>query len=247
MNNSAETRKALDDLLLTQGWRRVSGTPEADSLGGVSLSGRILNSENKPISGAQITVASTKPGQSFVKSAGADQQGRFRLGGMAIADTVKLLLQITGPNARKLSAKEAFLVQEGPGKRWEFGKITDTSNGPAPQAQLEAARLRQEANTDLYRDKTVELLNEVTVRAQKNKERPDDIQMRSLHSDADAVITFNEKSPNYSNLYEMIQGRFAGVTVVRTTPMPGSAPKPQGYQVSVRGMSSFKSGTQPLF
>ncbi|WP_332369023.1 hypothetical protein [Spirosoma telluris] len=33
-NHSAETRRALDDLLLTQGWRRVSGTPETDSLGG---------------------------------------------------------------------------------------------------------------------------------------------------------------------------------------------------------------------
>lgn len=247
MNQSAETRKALDDLLLTQGWRRVSGTPEADSLGGVSLSGRILNSENKPISGAQIIVASTAPGQSFVKSAVADEQGRFRMEGMAIADTVNLMLQIAGPNARKMSVKEAFLVQEGPGKRWEFSQMTVAPNWPMLQAQLEAARIRQEANIDLYRDKAVELLNEVTVRAQKYNERPDDIQMRSLHNDADAVITFNEKSPNYSNLYEMIQGRFAGVTVVRTTPAPGSAPKPQGYQVSVRGMSSFKSGTQPLF
>lgn len=247
IHHSAETRRALDDLLLTQGWRRVSGTPEADSLGGVSLSGRILNSENKPISGAQIIVVSTGPGQSFVKSAGADQHGRFRLGGMAIADTVKLMLQIAGRNARKMSAKEAFLVQEGPGKLWESGKMTAMPQWPVMQAQLEAARIRQEANTDLYRDKTVELLNEVTVRAKKYNERPDDIQMRSLHNDADAVITFSDKSPIYSNLYEMIQGRFAGVTVVRTTPAPGGPPSPPGYQVSVRGMGSYKSGTQPLF
>lgn len=247
MNHSAATRKALDDLLLTQGWRRVSGTPEADSLGGVSLSGRILNSKNQPIPDAQITVASTAPGQSFVKSAGADGQGNFRLAGMAIADTVNLMVQIAGRNSRKMSAQEAFLVQQGPGKRWEFGKMADSPKWAILQSQLEAARTRQEANTDLYRDKAVELLKEVTVRAQKYKERPDDIQMRSLHKDADAVVTFNEKSPNYSNLYEMIQGRFAGVTVVRTTPSPGGPTTPSGYQVSVRGMSSFKSGTQPLF
>ena len=120
-------------------------------------------------------------------------------------------------------------------------------NWLVPQAQLEAARIRQEANTDLYRDKAARLLSEVTVLAQKNNERPDDIKMRSLHNDADAVITFNDKSPNYSNLYEMIQGRFAGVTVVRTTPAPGGPPSPPGYQVSIRGMGSYKSGTQPLF
>ena len=166
---------------------------------------------------------------------------------MAVADTVKLMLQITGRNARKISAKDALLVQEGAGKQWEFGKMNAVPNWLVPQAQLEAARIRQEANTDLYRDKAARLLSEVTVLAQKNNERPDDIKMRSLHNDADAVITFNDKSPNYSNLYEMIQGRFAGVTVVRTTPAPGGPPSPPGYQVSIRGMGSYKSGTQPLF
>ncbi|MCY7360134.1 MAG: carboxypeptidase-like regulatory domain-containing protein, partial [Rudanella sp.] len=34
VNHTAETRQALDDLLLTQGWRRVSGTPETERLGG---------------------------------------------------------------------------------------------------------------------------------------------------------------------------------------------------------------------
>jgi len=41
------------------------------------------------------------------------------------------------------------------------------------QAQLEAARTRQEAKTELYRDKTVELLNKVIVRVLKYNERLD--------------------------------------------------------------------------
>jgi len=242
-----ETRKALDDLLLTQGWRRVTGTLEADSLGGVSLAGRILNAENKPLSGAKVVAVSTSRGQSFVRSIATDHQGRFRLAGMDIADTVQIMLQIVGPDGKKNSAKEAFLVQEGPGKLWEAGKMNAHLSWPVHKSQLEAARIRQQANTDLYRDKTVELLKEVTVLAQKRNDRPEDIQMRSLHNNADAVVTFNEKSPKYSNLYEMIQGRFAGVTVVRTTPLPTGPPTPPGYQVSIRGISSFKSGTQPLF
>jgi hypothetical protein len=156
------------------------------------------------------------------------------------------MVQIAGRNSKKIPAKEASLVQEGPGKQWEFGKITAAPKWPKLQAQLEAARIRQEANIDLYRDKTAELLNEVTVRAQKYNERPDDIQMRSLHNVADAVAIFDDKSPRYPNLYEMIKGKFAGVTVIRGKPDP-SAPGPPGYMVFARGMNSYKGGIQALF
>jgi hypothetical protein len=87
----------------------------------------------------------------------------------------------------------------------------------------------------------------VTVKARKYNERPEDIQLRSLHNAADAVVTFDEKSPGYSNLYEMIQGRFAGVTISRTVATPGGPPLPPGYKVFIRGLNSIKSGTQPLF
>ncbi|QDK81151.1 TonB-dependent receptor [Spirosoma sp. KCTC 42546] len=242
MNRSAETRQALDDLLLTQGWRRVSGTPETDSLGGVSLKGRILNAQHQPIPGAQIIVMSTSPKQSFVKSAGADEQGRFRLAGMAITDTIQLLTRIADHRLKNIPAKEAFLVQEVPGKGWESSQLTVATNWSMLRTQLEAARLRQEANADSYRDKTAKVLKEVTVRAQKLDKRPEDIQQRSLHNEADAVIVVDEKSPAYQNLYEMLQGRLAGVTVTRE-----GAAVPRSYKVFMRGVSSFKSGMQPLY
>ncbi|GAB3985407.1 hypothetical protein GCM10028807_00590 [Spirosoma daeguense] len=246
VSRSAETRQALDDLLLTQGWRRVTGTPETELLGGVSLMGRILNAKNQPIPGAQIMVASTAGAQSFVKSAGADEKGRFRLAGLAIADTVRLLTQLTDRQLKDIPAKEAYMVRESPGMLWESSKTTIAPNWSTLRAQLEAARIRQEANADLYRDKTAKVLKEVTVRARKVEDRPDDIRMRSLHNVADATIVFDERSPVYPNLYEMISGRVAGVSVVRTNPPPGQT-VPPGYQVTVRGAGSFKSGSQPLF
>lgn len=245
MNHSTETRRALDDLLLTQGWRRVSGTPETERLGGISLRGRVMTAKQEPIPGAQIIVASTA-GQSFIKSVNADEQGRFRLAGLAIADTVRLLTQIADRQSKKIAIKEAFLVQEGPGNQWESNKLPIAPNGSALRAQLAAARIRQEANTDVYRDKTAKVLKEVTVRAQKLEERPQDIQLRSLHNAADAALVFDERSPVYSNLYEMIQGRLAGVTVSRSIAPPGGVKKGD-YQVSIRGVSSIKMGTQPLY
>jgi hypothetical protein len=246
MNHTAETRRALDNLLLTQGWRRVSGTPETDSLGGVSLRGRILNAKHQPIPGAQLIVASTGLGKSFVKTAGTDEQGRFRLAGMAIADTIQVMTRITDRQLRNISTKDAFWVQEGTGTQWETGKLPVTPNESTLRSQLEAAQIRQAANTDLYRDKTAKVLKEVTIRAQKYEERPEDIRLRSLHSEADAVVKFDEKSPTYSNLYEMMQGRLAGVTVTRLIAMPGLIKKGD-YQVSMRGGNSFMGGTQPLY
>ena len=246
INHSTETHRALDDLLLTQGWRRVSGTPERDSLGGVSLRGRILNAKNQPISGAQIIVLSIGPKQSFVNSAGTDEQGRFRLAGLTIADTIQLMTKISDRQFKTIPAKEAFLVQEEIGKLWESNNMTVAPNWLTLKTQLEAARLRQEANVEYYRDRTAKMLNEVTVRAQKYEDRPDDIRLRSLHNAADVVVKFDEKSPIYSNLYEMMQGRLAGVTVSRSIAPPGGVKKGD-YQVSMRGGNSFMGGTQPLY
>ncbi|GAB3276865.1 hypothetical protein GCM10027347_50590 [Larkinella harenae] len=242
VNHSTETRKALDDLLLTQGWRRVRGTPTTDSLGGVSLWGRILNAKNQPIPGAKLTVVSTGSGKSFVKSAAADERGRFRLAGMAIADTVQLMTQFADRQSKKILPKEAFLVQERPGIGWESSKLTRSPNWSALRAQLEAVRIRQESNANFYRDNTAKVLSEVTVRTRKIEGRPEDIQQRSLHQEADAVLVVDERSPTYANLYEMIQGRLTGVTVTRE-----GAAQARSYKVFVRGVGSFKSGMQPLY
>ncbi|MBD2757836.1 carboxypeptidase-like regulatory domain-containing protein [Spirosoma validum] len=239
-NTTSETRWALDDLLLTQGWRRVSGTPATELLGGVSLMGRVLNPQNQPIAGAQVFVASTKASQSFVKSAGADERGRFRLAGLAIADTTQLMTQLTNRQLKDLSDKEAHLVLEGPDVNWERDTTNVLPNWSALRAQLEAARMRQESDAEFYRDKKVKLLKEVIVRARKFDERPDDIRQRSLHNGADATILFDDKSPRFANLYEMIRGRAPGVSVIQNT-------LTNSYQVLIRGIGSLKSSTQPLF
>ena len=239
-DNSPETRRAVDDLLLTQGWRRITGTPQTELLGGVSLMGRLLDAKNAPIADAQVLVASTVPEHSFVRSAGTDRRGRFRLAGLTLADTVQLMTQLMDHQLKELPDKEAHYVLEGPGIGWANDTVAAMPNWLALRAQLEAARIRQASDADLYRDKTAKLLKEVTVRARRPDERPDDIGRSSLHTGSDATLLFDEKSPRFSNLYEMIRGRIAGVTV-NTDPITGS------YQVVIRGVGSLKSSPQPLF
>lgn len=237
-DNTPETRRALDDLLLTQGWRRVSGTPDANRLGGVSVTGRILTPKNEPLPGAQIILASTATGRGFVRSAGADEEGRFRLAGLPIADTTQLTMQLADRQFKDLSASQARLVLESTGRTWEPGGLSQPTNWVALRAQLDAAKARQEASPDLYRDRTVKLLKEVTVRARKREERPDDIRRRSLHGEPDISVVFDANVQQFGNLYEMIRGRLPGVTVKQKPDM--------GYQVIVRGSSSL-GDSSPLF
>ena len=239
-HTNPETRRALDDLLLTQGWRRISGTPTTDLLGGVSLMGRVLNPANRPIAGAQFLVASTTPGRSFVKSAGTDERGRFRLAGLAIADTLQVMTQLIDHQLKDIPDKDAHFVLEGPGAAWDPDTTNRLSNWTALRAQLANARIRQESDSEFYRDKTVKLLKEVIVRAKKYDNRPEDIQQRSLHNGADATLLFDDKSPRFTNLYEMMRGRIAGVSVTQ-------AALTNSYQVIIRGVGSLQSGTQPLY
>ncbi len=171
-DNSTETRRAVDDLLLTQGWRRVSGTPQTELLGGVSIMGRVLNAKNAPIAGAQIIVASTNSNPSFVRSAGADGKGRFRLAGLNIADTLQVMTQLADHQLKDLPDKEAHFVLDGPGMTWDKDTLNALPNWAALRAQLEAARIRQEADTELYRDKRVKVLKEVVVRARQKGRTP---------------------------------------------------------------------------
>lgn len=239
-NSLPETRRALDDLLLTQGWRRVRGTPSTEQSGGVALQGRVLNSKNGPIAGVQVTVTSTVPNQTFVRSVETDTQGRFQLSGLAIADTVQLLTQLTDRQLKALPAKDARLVFEEHAELWDMDTTSQLTDWATWQNQLAAARIRQEDDASQYRDQTARLLKEVVVRASKRDERPDDVRRMSLHGEADATLKFDDRSPRFTNLYEMLRGKVAGVSVTQ-------APLSGGYQVIIRGVGSFKVNPQPLF
>jgi len=241
---SADTRQALDDLLLTQGWRRVSSPPPiGQEPGGISVVGRVVSAKGQPLPGTQVVIASTRPGQAFVRSAGADEQGRFRVGGLVFSDTMSVVAQLTDRQLKTLPAKDARFILERVGKDWPVAGGDTVADWSTLRSQLEAARLRQGADPGTYRDKTARQLKEVVVRARKIEDRPDDIKQRSLHGSADATILFDDNSPRYPNLYEMLRGQVPGVTVSQTQSLSAGA----GYSVIIRGIGSFTLSNQPLF
>lgn len=231
-------RRALNNRLQTGTWRRVGGATETDALGGVSVMGRILNPANHPMPGAQIMLASTTTGQSFMRSAGADEQGRFRVAGLAIADTLPVLVQLTDQNFKNLSTDKARFVLERIGENWSRTDSDTNVNWTAVSAQLLAAQHRQEAQPDVYRDKSARQLREVTVRARKQPDVPDRLQRTRLHSEADHTLILDGRASQFANLFELIRGQVPGVTVTF---------KDGYYSVVVRGISTFTSGSAPLF
>ncbi|GAA4405622.1 hypothetical protein GCM10023187_24180 [Nibrella viscosa] len=239
------TRRALDDLLLTQGWRRISWAGAdalTDTVGGIVLSGQVLDEKQKPIPYAELLISSLNTRLAFSKSVGADRDGFFRLNGLAFADTARLVAQIMDTRLKPLKGS---IVPERPEALFARSAIrTQPPDWSLLKGQLEAAQLRQQADPELYRDKQAKLLKEVVVRGFKPVERPEYVQRVSIHNSADATLIFDEKSPRFANLYDMLIGRVAGVQVTR-----GNDPETQAmrYQVIVRGIGSFISSTQPLF
>lgn len=235
------TRRALDDLLLTQGWRRIGlRKPESsgDTLGGIVFSGRVLDEKRNPIPHAELLVASPNSTQPMPHSIGTNRYGRFRMAGLGVKDTLRLLVQVMNS---QFKAIKGTVETDTAGHVWASAKPVAE---PSPdwqrfQQELEAARLRQESDPGLYRDKQARQLKEVTVRGQRTSERPEHVERMSLHGTPDAVLLFDERSQPYANVYEMIRGRVPGVQVTQTA---------SGYNVNIRGSFSFTQGAQsPLY
>lgn len=244
-SRDSETRRALDNLLLTQGWRRINwagADAVTDTVGGIVLRGQVLDEKRNPIPYAELLLSSLNTSPSFSKSVGADKEGYFRLNGLAFADTARLIAQVMDTRLKPI---KGTIVPENTNGLFARPVIrTQPPDWSLLRLQLEAAQLRQQADPDLYRDKQAKLLKEVVIRGSKQPDRPEHVQRTSIHSSADATIVFDDKSPRYANLYDMLVGRVAGVQV---TTMLDPNTQNIRYQVTVRGTGSFMSSTQPLF
>ncbi len=224
------TRRALDDLLLTQGWRRLSQSAvRVDSLGGLVLRGRVLDRRGRPLPGVNVILTSTSASQPVAFSARADSAGNFRMGGLLLRDTVRLRPRVMDDFFKTLDATVRLDAPDG-----RFGPDSTPWPGWKPAARgWETARLRQQTGPDSYRDGDAQLLAGVTVRATK---LPDDREARraSLHGTADATLIFDENSAQYTDVFQMLQGKVAGVQVTGTT-------------VIIRGIGTLQGAVPPLY
>ncbi|HKG07238.1 MAG TPA: carboxypeptidase-like regulatory domain-containing protein, partial [Pedobacter sp.] len=123
--DTVQTNKALDNLMLTQGYRRfvwkeiLDAAPpkplyRAESLG-TELSGRVLTLSGKPVANGSVTLVSLTPG--FLEVTKTDTAGRFRYEPIMLADSLRFALQARGDkNTKKVEVILDSVARQALGK-----------------------------------------------------------------------------------------------------------------------------------
>jgi TonB-dependent SusC/RagA subfamily outer membrane receptor len=230
----------ISDLLVHSQWRWVTGSPGAlTQVGGMSMLGRVQTAGKKPMPGAYITLASFDAKQPFMRSVQADVQGTFAFRGLSFQDTLSGVVQVLDRDRKKLLPDAVRLLTDAPGGNWLVDSATVTPDWQVLRELLRAARARQEINAASFRDNTARQLEAVTVRGRVTNEADNAVRQLSLHSGADDVIKLGDTGVAYPNVYEMLRGKAAGLSV--------SGDSFNGYSVSMRGIGSYNSSIQPLY
>ncbi|QJX46332.1 TonB-dependent receptor plug domain-containing protein [Hymenobacter taeanensis] len=247
-NPNATTRRALDDLLLTQGWSRfvwkellTNTPPNAEYVfpaeQALSLGGQLIRPNQKPVPNGSLTLLQKDAKALTVGNANAE--GYFLFLGLPAQDTTKVLLQ-----ARTDKGKSNVLIKlnelwPAPTKLLPV-PLLPTSTSPPPEivAYGQRSRRQQVLEKQFRPDSTSGIvLRNVTIQGQRQLPAHDP---RSLHGQASNVLDLS-KIPNantYTNIFDLLQGRVPGVTVTRSG---------YSYQVLIRGISSLSGSSQPLF
>ena len=220
---------ALDDLLLTQGWRRfvwknvladqvpaVRFAPEQS----ISLVGQVVSENgNRPIANSQLTFLQTRPAKNIV-TATTDAQGRFGFMGIPVRDTAIITLQ-----ARRSQGGTNVLI------RPDAGPVTTglplpglPSLAAAPSgvaAFVRRSRQAQSADLDLHPEKSIRNINlgNVSVTA-KRETVPKDDPRRLYGASGGTVVDFKDipSAQSATNLLQVLQGRVAGLTISGNPP-----------------------------
>ena len=240
---SPATALALDDLLLTQGWRRfvwkevLAGQPVATRFApeqGISLVGQVVSEHgNRPIPNGSLTFLQSRPSRTVV-TATTGPDGRFSFTGFSVADTATITLQARRSQG---GANVLILPDTGPAPGLEpLPQLPLLAAAPAEVAAfVRRSRQAQAADLDLHPEKgirNVQLAN-VSVTA-KRVSVPANDPRRLYGATGGTVIDFaNDPAAQSSqNILQFLQGRVAGLTI---------SGNPPNMSVQIRG------GGTPLF
>ena len=233
-----ETSQHLDDLLLTQGWRRfawapvLAGQAPAQDFGverSVGLLGQITRPDGTPSPQSTLTFLQTRPSKLFFSTT-TDEQGRFLIDGLGGCDTLRPTLQ-----ARTSRGKRNLLIRLDPGPAVPKTTLPPLPTAPAPELAAAVKRgQEQQADERRFRLANTVALGTVNVRGQRQVEADS----RRLYAPGNATIIDMNNIPSAlgSTVLQVLQGRVPGLSVTGVEP---------NIQVQIRGNTSF-SGSSPL-
>jgi hypothetical protein len=231
-NQSAETNQALDDLLLTQGWRRfawkdvLATTPPVlpyySFEQALALTGQVTGMGHNPIPNSQLTFVETKPVRQFL-TATTDGQGRFSFVGFDGKDTAVVTLQ-----ARRTNGGSNVTVRPDLGASTEgtpLPGLPAIATGP-PALGDYLRRSRQQRVTERQNMpegsiRSVQLAD-VAVTAQRDRSviPANDTRRMIPGVVANTVINFADMPAAQSGIpiFSLLQGRVAGLSISGNPP-----------------------------
>ena len=255
--NKNERKRALDNVMITHGWRRFSWkevfsenqptlkyTPEK----GFNISGQIVSANRKqdPVPSGFVSLAlKSKNGISFNQE-DADENGYFKFSNLNIPDSTQVLLTAF-ENKVKEGRKDSVKMNK------KVRILLDNKEDPIVQnKKIEIFEERIISNADTtyfntldkisaaYDFKNTILLNEVTIESRlQNKDDPFRASSK-LYNEPDSRVILDSIPGAQSaiNIFDLLRGRVPGLRVVGNV---------GDQQVVMRGISSFEGSSVPLY
>ena len=243
-NPSPETDQALDDLLLTQGWRRfawekvLAGQPPTQDFGverSLGVLGQITRPDGTPSARSTISFLQARPSKKFISTV-TDAEGQFYFNGLGGCDTVRATLQ-----ARSERGKRNMRIALDTGPAWPTQPLpllpAVVPAALAPVIRRSQGQVAAENQYLLSTGKSIQLGN-VAVAGQKQV--ADDPRRVYPASSNILVVNMDDIASARSGgttLLQSLQSRIPGLTISGAEP---------NMTVSMRGSRSFSGGNTPL-
>ena len=258
-DTTAGKTRQLDNLLLTQGWRRfkwqdvvaakepeITFRPEL----GLEISGKITNEFKKPLPGARVNLVSLTPGMFLKLDTISDAKGNFVFDRLDFPDSASVLIQAKTEKGLKtinLTLNESPKPTEAP----FFGNSVNITT------YLETTKARFEELDKLNMiDKGI-LLNTVTITKQRNLTVPLNVKNSANASGAVDQLVKQEQLEKEFNIYTVFtkipgvmvkEGKYVYRTRVSRTMM--GTPPPMlliidGVQINQLEMPDYLSSIDP--
>ena len=239
LKDDRETRIALDLLMLTHGWTRFSwdkiqnetmGITEYSHEMGINVAGMAFGSGTKnPFANGYLTFISADERYAGAWMTTTDNFGHFQLNNLQIPDTVWAMTKSLDSKG-KLQKVDLTIKELSPfPAQKSMSQGIPLSWNSEIEHYLETVRQRRLIAASLRLDDQV-VLKEVLITGKR--------QDNMIYGTPDAVVEMNESMLAFNNIFEILSGRVAGVTV------SGSG---MNATVRIRGQSSFTGATTPLF
>jgi len=211
-----EVNKALDNLMLTQGYRRFTWKELANTINtkpvfraeglGVTISGTVQTLGHKILPGANVMLMSLKAG--VTKGTTTDENGRFKFDGIFMTDSIKFAIQA---RTAKNSDKVKIILDSIP--KLAVGKNKNIADISSIKAYIEIAKT---GDGKPLRLDQLHSLKQVEIKAKKISTTDVGVTPQGMfkipEQSADKVITFLDgEAERYLTLNMFMQARLPGI------------------------------------